>query len=76
MEGNDGNFYGAASVGGTNNVGVLFKVSPLGTLTILHNFTGGSDGNNPVGGLVQATDGNLYGTNDLGGASGWGVLFC
>src|SRR5438874_3961828 len=76
VEGNDGNFYGVASVGGTNNVGVLFKVSPLGTLTILHNFTGGSDGNNPVGGLVQATDGNLYGTNDLGGAFGWGVLFC
>ena len=76
MEGNDGNFYGAASGGGTNGGGVLFKVSPSGTLAVLHNFTGGSDGNNPVGGLVQATDGNLYGTNDLGGAFGWGVLFC
>src|SRR5262245_21761846 len=76
IEGSDSNFYGTASGGGTNGGGVLFKLSPSGTLTTLHNFTGGSDGNNPVGGLVQGTDGNLYGTNDLGGAFGWGVLFC
>ncbi len=76
IEGGDGNFYGLASRGGTNAGGVLFKVSPSGTQTILHNFTGGTDGSNPVGGLVQATDGNLYGTNDLGGAFGWGILFC
>jgi len=76
MEGNDGNFYGVTSGGGTNGGGVLFKVSPAGALSILHNFTGGGDGNNPVGGVVQGTDGNLYGTNDLGGAFGWGVLFC
>ena len=77
IEGNDGNFYGVASGnGGSNGSGVLFKVSPSGKLTILHSFTGGADGSNPVGGLVQATDGNLYGTNDLGGRFGWGVLFC
>jgi uncharacterized repeat protein (TIGR03803 family) len=77
IEGNDGNFYGVASGdGGSNGSGVLFKVSPSGKLTILHSFTGRADGSNPVGGLVQATDGNLYGTNDVGGGSGWGVLFC
>jgi uncharacterized repeat protein (TIGR03803 family) len=77
IEGLDGNLYGVASGnGGSNGGGVLFKVSLSGKLTILHKFTGGSDGSNPVGGLLQATDGNLYGTNDVGGGSGWGVLFC
>jgi len=75
MEGADGNFYGTASVGGSVNGGVVFKITPSGTLTVLHDFTGGSDGNNEVGGLLQATDGNFYGTNNLGGGSGWGVLF-
>jgi uncharacterized repeat protein (TIGR03803 family) len=76
IEGNDGNFYGVTSGAGPNGFGVLFKLSPFGKLTILHSFSGGSDGNNQVGGLVQATDGNLYGTNNLGGKFGWGVLFC
>ena len=74
-EGSDGNFYGVASGGGSAGGGVVFKIMPSGTLTVLHNFTGGSDGNNQVGGLLQATDGNFYGTNDLGGAFNWGVLF-
>jgi uncharacterized repeat protein (TIGR03803 family) len=77
IEGKDGNFYGVtAGVGGATGSGVLYKLSPTGVLTILHTFSGGSDGANQVGGLLQATDGNLYGTNDLGGKFGWGVLFC
>jgi uncharacterized repeat protein (TIGR03803 family) len=50
-------------------------MKPDGTLTVLHRFSGGSDGKVPIGGLVQASDGNLYGTAALGGTSGWGVLF-
>ena len=82
IEANNGNLYGSASRGGTGGGGVLFKVSPLGTLTILHNFppwgpaTPGNEGSYPYAGLVQATDGNLYGTNFLGGRYGFGVLFC
>lgn len=76
IEGRDGNFYGAASGGGPTGGGVLFRVSPSGDLSILWDFTGGSDGSNPVGGLLQGADGNFYGTNDVGGAFGWGVLFC
>lgn len=76
IEGNDGNFYGAASGGGPTGGGVLFRVSPSGAVAIQWDFSGGSDGSNPVGGLLQGADGNLYGTNDLGGAFGWGVLFC
>ncbi len=75
IQGTDGNFYGVASNGGSAGGGVVFKMTPSGSLTVLHNFTGGSDGRNEVGGLVQATDGNFYGTNSEGGAAGWGVLF-
>jgi len=72
----DGNFYGVAYEGGdANGDGVLFRMSPQGALTVLHTFTGGSDGANPVSGLVQASDGNLYGTNTAGGKYGYGVLF-
>jgi uncharacterized repeat protein (TIGR03803 family) len=46
------------------------------TLTVLHNFTGGSDGGNPVAGLTLDRGGNLYGTNTSGGGrQGFGVAF-
>ncbi len=57
----DGNFYGTTFYGGASNVGVLFKLSPRGTYTVLHEFVGGSDGASPVAPPVEASDGNLYG---------------
>ena len=75
IEANDGNFYGVTAHGGSSNKGVLFRMTPDGVLTVLHNFTGGSDGARPMGGLVQASDGNLYGTGKYGGKNGRGVLF-
>ena len=76
IQASDGNFYGTTTRGGsTNDAGVVFKMTPDYTFTVLHNFNGGSDGGNQVAGLVEATDGNLYGTNDIDGAHGWGVLF-
>lgn len=76
IQASDGNFYGVTFEGGdANGDGVLFRMSPNGALTVLHAFTGGSDGANPLGGLVQASDGNLYGTNTAGGKYGYGVLF-
>lgn len=75
IEANDGNFYGVTAHGGSSNKGVLFRMRPDGVLTVLHNFTGGSDGARPMGGLVQASDGNLYGTGKYGGKNGVGVLF-
>ncbi len=63
VEGNDGNFYGTTYKGGTSGEGVIFKITPDGILTVLHNFpSDASDGAFPLGGLVQATDGNFYGT--------------
>jgi uncharacterized repeat protein (TIGR03803 family) len=66
----DGNFYGTTSSGGLFGGGSVFKMTPAGHVTILHSFVGGAtDGATSFGGLVQATDGNFYGTTQSGGAS-------
>jgi len=75
IQGSDGNFYGVTIQGGPSGGGIAFKIAAGGEFAVLHSFTGVSDGHAQIGGLVQATDGNFYGTNDLGGANGWGVLF-
>jgi uncharacterized repeat protein (TIGR03803 family) len=65
----DGNFYGTTSLGGANSNGTVFRMTPVGALTTLYSFCSKSacaDGASPVGGLIQATDGNLYGTTELG----------
>lgn len=74
----DGNFYGTAISGGAANEGVVFKITPTGVTTILHNFLDGSvvsDGYNPVSKLLLARDGTLYGTAQYGGTFGVGVVF-
>jgi uncharacterized repeat protein (TIGR03803 family) len=65
IEGSDGNFYGATGLGEIPG-DVVFKITPQGEFTVLHTFTCGADGCNQAGGLVQATDGNIYGTNTRG----------
>lgn len=68
----DGNFYGTTNSGGTYGAGVVFRISPGGTLITLYNFCAQgypcTDGSYPAGRLVQATDGNFYGTTDMGGS--------
>ncbi len=71
----DGNLYGTTVYGGADNLGTVFKITPSGTFTTLHSFTDSPDGANPVAGLVQATNGNLYGTTEWGGLYGDGVVF-
>jgi uncharacterized repeat protein (TIGR03803 family) len=73
--GSDGNFYGAASSGGANSNGTVFKITAAGLLTTLHSFTSSGDGGHPVGGLIQGTDGNFYGTTASGGPYGDGTVF-
>jgi uncharacterized repeat protein (TIGR03803 family) len=70
-----GNLYGTTSMGGSANAGVVFKVDPNGTETVLHSFTGGADGVTPIGGLVRDKAGNLYGTTSQGGTSNDGIVF-
>ena len=75
VQGHDGNFYGTTSDIGSVGQGAVFKLTSSGTLTVLHSFTGGSDGGVPVAGLIQASDGNFYGDTKYGGSSGCGNVF-
>lgn len=83
VQGSDGNFYGTTSSGGVNhcgnipisggNCGTVFKVTPAGAETVLYSFGGSpSDGAEPLGALLQASDGNFYGTTIDGGANNCG----
>jgi len=72
----DGFFYGTTQGGsGSAYAGTVFKIDPAdGTLTTLHEFNN-SDGEEPGAPLMQATDGNLYGTTAWGGAKNYGTVF-
>jgi uncharacterized repeat protein (TIGR03803 family) len=66
-----GDLFGTAFLGGSLNLGAVFKVSPNGEETVLHNFTGSpTDGSNPAAELISDASGNLYGTTISGGAYG------
>jgi uncharacterized repeat protein (TIGR03803 family) len=78
-----GNLYGTTTSGGTATVinsGEVFKISPAGTLSVMHYFTGGitssiTDGGYPRAGLIMDSEGNLYGTTSSGGANDLGTVF-
>jgi len=64
----DGNLYGVTEYGGGYSAyGTVFELSPGGTETVLYRFSGGADGQNPVGGLVRDASGNLFGVTTYGG---------
>jgi uncharacterized repeat protein (TIGR03803 family) len=74
----DGNLYGTTWRGGPLDAGAIFRIALGGTYAVLHLFTSSSiDGHSPRVALVQASDGNLYGTTEGNGASGndLGTLF-
>jgi uncharacterized repeat protein (TIGR03803 family) len=78
IQGSDGNFYGTTSSGGSLDGGVAFKLTPAKVLTVLYNFNakpGSVDGKLVDAGLIQATDGNLYGVTDGGGTNGLGIVY-
>jgi uncharacterized repeat protein (TIGR03803 family) len=75
LQASDGNFYGTAAYYGvgpatgcgfSHSCGTVFKMDAAGHLTVIHYFQGGADGQTPTGGLIEATDGNLYGTTYAG----------
>ena len=72
--GSNGNFYGTTELGGTNNYGTIFMITPAGVLTTLHSFDG-TDGKSPRSALVEDAGGNLYGTTYSGGPVGFGTVF-
>jgi uncharacterized repeat protein (TIGR03803 family) len=77
-----GALYGTTTVGGTDRVGSVFKLTPPATPggawteIVLYSFTGGSgDGANPYGGLIFDASGALYGTTNAGGTAALGTVF-
>jgi uncharacterized repeat protein (TIGR03803 family) len=86
VQGIDGNFYGLTSAGGSTptgssatpncNCGTIFRITPAGEETILYSFgTSANVGTQPSGALIQASDGNFYGTTASGGAANDGTVF-
>jgi uncharacterized repeat protein (TIGR03803 family) len=78
IQASDGNFYGTTMSGGTSGIyGTVFKMTHSGAVTVLHSFMSVNDlnGAQPEGALVEASDGNLYGTAASGGANGRGTVF-
>src|SRR5579864_823691 len=74
--GTDGNFYGTCYAGGADGFGSFIKVTPAGTLTVLHSFAGGTtDGCDPLGSPLQASDGNFYGTTVVCGINNTGIAY-
>ena len=78
VEGNDGNFYGVTSSGGSSGggYGVVFKITPAGMYNVLVNFVG-PNGAGSIGPLTLGSDGNFYGTAQSGGvgSAAWGIVF-
>src|ERR1039458_4769561 len=78
VQATNGGLYGTTLGGGTNSAGTIFKITPGGTLTTLYSFcpqTNCTDGAGPQAGLVQAANGDLYGTTYHGGTNGGGTVF-
>jgi uncharacterized repeat protein (TIGR03803 family) len=85
VQGIDGNFYGLTSAGGNTpagsatpncNCGTIYRITPAGEETVLYSFgISASDGKQPSGALLQASDGNFYGTTGSGGPSNDGTVF-
>ncbi len=85
IQGADGNFYGTTMLGGSGlckgpfgvqGCGTVYQLTPGGVQTVIYNFdldSGGTTATNgiyPIGGLVQGSDGNFYGTTSGGGNAG------
>lgn len=76
IQATDGNFYGTTYIGGTKNLGTVYRVSPSGDFANLFSFTNDSQGGFlPYTGLVQHPNGDLYGTTLRGGANDAGTIF-
>ena len=76
IQASDGNFYGTTYFGGGLTYGCVFRMTPDGTVTVIHAFgSTPTDGQNPRASLIQARDGNLWGTTQKGGNSDRGTVF-
>jgi uncharacterized repeat protein (TIGR03803 family) len=74
-----GNLYGTTQNGGTYGAGTVFEIfqnqNGRWQFSILYEFTGGTDGGNPLGSLIFDATGNAYATTSSGGTNGLGTVF-
>jgi len=83
FQGVDGDLYGTTEYGGNGNCsntygigcGIVFKFTAKSTRTTSHSFLNAAEGKYPLSGVIQATDGNFYGTTYGGGAYNYGTIF-
>jgi len=76
LQGDDGNFYGMTSDGGTyNHAGTIFMMTPAGSIKILKQFNSSTEGAYAYGELIKGTDGSFYGLCGSGGSTTYGTLF-
>jgi uncharacterized repeat protein (TIGR03803 family) len=81
IQASDGNLYGTTAFGGASNAGTIFKLSTSGSLLLSYSFPDEAGGELPLAPLVQAADGDLYGTTFYGGTitgeckNGCGTIF-
>src|SRR5579875_479413 len=83
IQGRDGALYGTTAGGGAHDSGVVYKLNPDGSnFQVIHSFSApydmngdNSDGSHPRAGVIQGSDGALYGTTEFGGALNYGVVF-
>jgi uncharacterized repeat protein (TIGR03803 family) len=82
LQATNGNLYGTTAEGGAAGAGNVFEVTPSGTLTSIYAFclqgtppSDCPDGYRPVAPLIQASNGDLYGTTEEGGANRDGTVF-
>jgi uncharacterized repeat protein (TIGR03803 family) len=72
----DGNVYGTASSGGAGNNGTVYVLNfKSRTETVLHSFTGGRDGADPIAGLLADKTGIFYGVTYRGGVNNHGTIY-
>jgi uncharacterized repeat protein (TIGR03803 family) len=75
IQDSSGNFYGTTQYGGANGYGNVFEITTTNQLIVLHSFDYADDGAFPVSGLIQASDGNFYGTTNAGGSNSGGTIY-
>jgi uncharacterized repeat protein (TIGR03803 family) len=74
--GSDGNLYGTTEFGGADNAGTVFQITLSGFEMQIHSFANSpEDGKFPKAALIQASDGNFYGTTNDGGSTGGGTVY-
>jgi uncharacterized repeat protein (TIGR03803 family) len=81
VQASSGDLFGTTQYGGVNpcdsdTTGTIFKVTLAGDVEIVHSFDWADEGCNPIDApLIQASDGNLYGTTEIGGDWGGGIVY-